>query len=85
MYTDRYRIVQVKDDAWMVERLRKKPRFGFWPWEKTTWIDEWERSARDSFHEGVAEPFCRCFPTIEAAQKWIDDYRKYPLVVKDPA
>lgn len=50
------------------------PRDSWKPWVKRRWVEEWQ-----------SQRFIPPFKTIEQAQKWIDDKRKYPIVVKQPA
>lgn len=82
MYTGQYRIVQVSDTAFVVEELRRVPRDGFWPWAKRCWVEEWNHARLSA---GPLAPFVPPFKSVEQAQKWIDDKRKYPIVIKQPA
>lgn len=80
MYTGQYRIVQVADNLFIVEELCRIriPRYGFFGFGKTRWVEEWNRVGAG----GRPTP-----PLLSEAQaqKWIDDKRKYPIVVKQPA
>lgn len=78
-----YRIIQTADESFAVERLVKEyRRAAGWRWWRTTPVLVWRPSALKGFG-GCTYP--QTFKTEAAAQKWIDDTRKYPLVVKEPA
>lgn len=83
---EQYRIVQTSDSWYMVEELTRKWVAGAW-WQPGQWVEHWERSARDDWKDFIPAfgPRCRQFESEAAAQKWIDDKRKYPLVIKQPA
>lgn len=72
-----YRIVQVSDSVFNVERAYYST-YRYWPWSSPVLVVRWGIGAGMMNH---ALPF----KSQEAAQKWIDDKRKYPIVVKHPA
>jgi hypothetical protein len=72
-----YRIVQVADGVFNVEKAYRDT-FKQWPWSKPVERCKWIVGAGLPDH---ALPF----KTEAAAQKWIDDKRKYPIVIKHPA
>ena len=73
-----YRIVQTGDNTFIVEKAHHSVEPGKWPWSAPVTVSEW----RSAFgFPGCFFPF----KSQELAQKWIDDQRKYPLVVKHPA
>jgi hypothetical protein len=82
MYTGQYRIVQTGDDSFRVEEMRLVPIDSWKPWVKRQWVEEWHWATFSGHHMAPAVP---PFKTIEQAQKWVDDKRKYPIVVKQPA
>ncbi|MDB5270246.1 MAG: hypothetical protein JWP58_3286 [Hymenobacter sp.] len=82
--TGEYRIVQTSDYCFMVERaelVRKRLSGLFW-WAKWDYVQVWHRSGKKFFAGGC---YPQAFKTAADAQKWIDDSRKYPIVVKQPA
>jgi hypothetical protein len=85
MHTGTFRIVQISDSNFTVEELRMVPRDSWKPWVKRRWVEEWNRVrfGLSAFHSMA--PLVPPFLSVEAAQKWIDDKRQYPLVVKQPA
>lgn len=87
MYTGKYRIIQHSDVLFGVQELRMVPRDSWKPWVKRRWVEEWEDSAIyiEKSDSGMLYPCPRRFPSPDEAQKWIDDKRKYPIVVKEPA
>jgi hypothetical protein len=72
-----YRIVQVADSIFHVERAYHYT-LRYWPWSKPVAKTRWVVGA------GLPDSALP-FKSQEAAQKWIDDRRKYPIVVKYPA
>lgn len=77
-----YRIVQTSDATFEVERQRMVPHEdNFWPWGKKPPVETWESLHPSTMRQVGLAPF----PTEAAAQKWIDDKRTYPIVVKQPA
>ncbi len=84
-----YRIVQVGDRAFAVEQLwLRSIVYGIWWWAKAETVEEWLPIGRCPCLPGSGIPSPPAFPsfaTEAAAQKWIDDKRKYPMVVKEPA
>jgi hypothetical protein len=69
-----YRIVQVADHTFNVQRAYHST-YRHWPWSSPVPKVEWLPVDRIPFP----------FKSEEHAQKWIDDKRKYPIVVKQPA
>lgn len=75
MKNDTFRIVQVSDTCFHVEKQRPYPKPRPWPWSKKEYGIEYVS----------AMPIPFPFKNQEHAQKWIDDVRKYPVVVKEAA
>lgn len=71
-----YRIVQMADHTFVVDRIEEY-NYTPWPWSKPETRRHWARVGCGT----VARPF----PSQDEAQKFIDDRRKYPIVVKHPA
>lgn len=82
MYTGKYRILQAGDNEFVVEALRMVPRERPWPWTKREWVEQWDCARLSA---GPMAPRVPTFKSEQGAQKWIDDKRKYPIVVKEPA
>ena len=84
MYTGKYRIVQVSDVSFMVQELRMVVRTSILPWVKQQWIEEWNDTAKyiAKSDSGMLFPVPKLFASEADAQKWVDDKRKYPIVVK---
>ncbi|MDO7885356.1 hypothetical protein [Hymenobacter cheonanensis] len=76
MKEEEYRIVQVSDSTFHVEVARYST-YKYWPWSPPVSIVTWKNAGIP----GIPFPF----KSEEHAQKWIDDQRKYPIVVKHPA
>jgi hypothetical protein len=78
MATDTYRITQSADHTFHVEKLCTflKPRR--WPWSEKVYEDRFVKVLNkvNATHRFTSEA---------EAQKWIDDKRKYPIVVKEHA
>jgi hypothetical protein len=77
MDATQYRIVQTGDSTFMVERMCLVTVWGKYPWSKHTQGTKWVPAE----HPPPTRRFC----SQEAAQKWINDKRTYPIVVKEPA
>ncbi|MGI4866122.1 MAG: hypothetical protein ACRYFZ_19515 [Janthinobacterium lividum] len=75
MKNDTFRIVQISDYCFHVEKERSYLKYRPWPWSKKEYGTE--------FVSAMPVPFP--FKTEAHAQKWIDDQRKYPIVVKEAA
>lgn len=75
MSTQVYRIVQVSDHCFHVETQRTYLKARPWPWSKKEYGTEFVS----------AMPIAFPFNNEAHAQKWIDDRRKYPIVVKEVA
>ncbi len=73
-----YRIVQTSDNCFIVEKAHHYTEPGKWPWSKEINCSEWRPALGFPGH-----PFP--FPSLEKAEKWVDNQRKYPIVVKHPA
>lgn len=85
MYTGKYRIVQTSDYWHRVQELHREARDSFFPWVKRRWVEKWEDTAIEvkKAGGGMLYPMSKLFATEAEAQKWIDDKRKYPLVIAD--
>lgn len=86
MRTDEYRIIQVADEQFGVQELDVIIRNERNPFGKRERVETWQDTA--VYVKKVGNTFCplpRRWPTQAEAQKWVDDHRKYPLVVKCPA
>ena len=86
MKTDEYRIIQVDDERFGVEELDVVIRNERSPFGKRERVETWRPTA--VYVEKIGDgfyPLPRRWPTQAEAQKWLDDHRKYPLVVKHPA
>jgi hypothetical protein len=83
----KYRIVQVGDTAFVVEENWENviSTGSLW-WKRYTTVDRWIPIGGAPYMRGFPSPPPRPpFGSEAAAQKWINDKRKYPIVVKDPA
>ena len=76
-----YRIVQISEPFFVVEELVATHEEGYWPWSKGKIVENWERA----FLTEVRFYRTSTFLSQQAAQNWIDDRHKYPIVVKQPA
>ena len=73
-----YRIVQTGDNVFIVEKVHHFTEDGKWPWSRPVPVSEWRAA--------LGFPGCPYpFKSQEAAEKWLADHRKYPIVVKHPA
>lgn len=73
-----YRIVQTGDNTFIVEKAHHFTEDGKWPWSAPIAVSEWRPALG---FPGHAFPF----PSLEKAEKWLADHRKYPLIIKHPA
>jgi hypothetical protein len=73
-----YRIVQTGDNTFIVEKTHHSVEPGKWPWSAPVTVSEWRPALGFPGH-----PYP--FPSLERAEKWLNDHRKYPIVVKHPA
>lgn len=82
-----YRIVQVADNGFAVQQLWQRMRTTGMLWWKKTYTDsEWVGVGGTPHYSGIpSPPPFPAFRTLESAEKYVADKRKYPLVVKDPA
>lgn len=73
-----YRILQTGDNTFTVEKANHFTKPGKWPWSAPVQCSEWRPAGP---FRGISFPF----NSLEKAEKWINDQRKYPIVVKHPA
>lgn len=78
MAETQYRIVQTAASTFIIEKLRCFTTPARWPWSASLPGHEWVPAVRIP---GQPRPF----RSQEAAQKWINDTRTYPIVVKESA
>jgi hypothetical protein len=71
---DEYRILQLSDSTWGVEKARHFTKRGKWPWSPRIPCTEWVVALG---FPGHPYPFL----SLEKALKWIGDDRKFPIVV----
>lgn len=83
----KYRIVQVGANAFVVEESWENVFVtgSLW-WKKFQVIDRWIPIGSAPYMRGFPTPPAKPpFRSQEDAQQWIDDKRKYPIVIKENA
>ena len=86
--SDKYRIVQNSDDQFIIQKLYKETQTeGYLWWKKTSRFEVWRSVDKNGnkyysigihIHISNIDLF-KTYKTLEKAEKWIEDYVKYPI------
>lgn len=81
----KFRIAQVADSEFIIQKLIKKPETnGFLWWKKSSVLNEWKCVDMNGT-ELYVNRFInnlnkfRTYKSFDTAKKWIEDYAKYPI------
>lgn len=83
----KYRIVQVSTCGFVVEKAWQNVVVTGWLWwKKYETVERWLPIGKAPYMRGFPSPPAKHpFRSQAAAQQWIDDKRKYPIVIKENA
>ena len=81
--SDKFRIKQVSDDEFIVQKQFKETEVkGYLWWKDTHTWNEWKRvcpKGHKDFNLDYSLQKFKTYKTLEDAIKWIYDYNKYPI------
>jgi len=81
--SDKFRIVQNRDNEFVIQKLfyRTQTKGYLW-WKKTKILDKWKRVDKNGhIYYNILSKIndFKTYKTLDKAIKWIEDYNKYPI------